>query len=142
VVYNTVFDRSIFEDWFAARPGETAGPSGLRDPATIREKLAAEGITQVYVCWREILRYRSPGNYGFSDFVTPERFEALQEMGILEAPWFVPGSIQDLDDLSPGARHEIETWGHTLIRRAGDLHGYVTFQVFPVKKAEKSETEK
>src|SRR5262249_45142595 len=51
LAYNTVFDRPIFEEWFAARPGETDGPAGLRDAGAIREKLAAEGITHIYVCW-------------------------------------------------------------------------------------------
>src|SRR4029077_15363394 len=79
VVYNTVFDRSIFEDWFAERPGEAgtgiAGAGGaLRHPAAIRKRLADEGITHVYVNWLEILRYRAPGSYGYTDFVTPERF--------------------------------------------------------------------
>jgi hypothetical protein len=132
VVYNTVFDRSIFEEWFAARPGEPAGPAGLRDPDAIRAKLAEEQITHVYVCWREILRYRSPGNYGYSDFVTPERFRELEKLGILEAPWIIPDSTLDLDRLDPGARHEIETSGKSLIRQTGDSQGYLTFQIFPV----------
>jgi hypothetical protein len=77
VVYNTVFDRSIFESWCAARPGVDAAASGLRDAASIRKKFADEGITHVYVNWNWILRYRSPGNYGYTDFVTPERFAEL-----------------------------------------------------------------
>src|SRR4029077_13634061 len=80
VVYNTVFDRSIFEDWFAARPGE-GGAMG--DPEAIRKKLADEGITHVYVNWLEILRYRAPGSYGYTDFVTPERFDQLQKLRVL-----------------------------------------------------------
>ena len=82
-LYNTVFDHSIIEEWCAARPGEPAGPAGLRDAAAIRKKLADEGITHVYVNWLEILRYRSPGNYGYTDFVTPELFAELQRLGIL-----------------------------------------------------------
>ena len=95
VVYNTVFDRSIFEDWFAARPGEAGAHSAVRDPADIRKKLADEGITHIYVNWLEILRYRAPGSYGYTDFVTPERFAELQELGVLGREWPIPRGDDD-----------------------------------------------
>lgn len=132
VVYNTVFDRSIFEEWFAARAGEPSGPAGLRDAAAIRKKLTEEKVTHIYVCWREILRYRSPGNYGYTDFVTPERFAELERLGILGKPWPIANSVMDVNDLDPGRREALETWGRSLMVQRGDRRGFVTFQVFPV----------
>jgi hypothetical protein len=73
VVYNTVFNRETFE--VLARG---------RTPAEVRRELHAQGITHVYVDWFEIERYRSPGNYGFTPFVTPEVFTRLVAAGVLE----------------------------------------------------------
>jgi 4-amino-4-deoxy-L-arabinose transferase-like glycosyltransferase len=73
--YNTVFDDSVFE--LIVRD---------REPEDIRRDLAARGIRYVYVHWGEIDRYRSPGNYGFTDFVQPEVFERLVGQGVLEEP--------------------------------------------------------
>lgn len=87
VVYNTVFNRSIFRDWFAAdAPGTPKRNVPLKPAAEIRSKLHAEGITNVYVNWEWIRRYREPGNYGYTDFVTPARFERLLTEGVLGAP--------------------------------------------------------
>jgi hypothetical protein len=72
VLYNTVFDDVWFEQW-------TRGKTG----AETRETLTGHGITHVYVDWSEIGRYRSPGNYGFTDYVTREVFEGLVSEGIL-----------------------------------------------------------
>jgi 4-amino-4-deoxy-L-arabinose transferase-like glycosyltransferase len=134
VVYNTVFDRSIFEDWFAARPGEASDGAELREAESIQKVLADEGITHVYVCWREILRYRSPGNYGYSEFVTPERFGALRRMRILNAPLPLPQAVNDLDHLDPAQRQVIERWGRALITGPDQHPQYTTAQVFPVVK--------
>jgi hypothetical protein len=41
-----------------------------RSAAERRAVLNQERITYVLVNWREIERYRSPGNYGFTAFVT------------------------------------------------------------------------
>lgn len=59
VVYSTCFDECLFETMMRGRSRQ--------------ERLAALnslGITHVYFHWPDIDRYRSPGNYGFSDFVT------------------------------------------------------------------------
>ncbi|MBI3861473.1 MAG: glycosyltransferase family 39 protein [Planctomycetia bacterium] len=132
IVYNTVFDRSIVEDWMAARPGDAAATAGLRDAAGIREKLRAEGITHIYVSWREILRYRSPGNYGYTEFVTPERFAELERLGILGPAWSIPEAIVDLGDVDAGRLASLETWAQALVTRRSGRASYVTFQVFPV----------
>jgi hypothetical protein len=73
IVYNTVFNNETFET--LAR-GKT--------PAEARAELKRRGIAYIYVDWFEIDRYRSPGNYGFTDFVTPDVFERLVNAGVLE----------------------------------------------------------
>jgi hypothetical protein len=75
VVYNTVFNRETFET--LAR-GRTA--------AEVARALHERGITHVYVDWFEIDRYRSPGNYGFTPFITPKLFSKLVATGVLEPP--------------------------------------------------------
>ncbi|MFQ5731314.1 MAG: ArnT family glycosyltransferase [Planctomycetaceae bacterium] len=85
VVYNTVFDRSIFQKWFGQPvPGTPPGEWPLRPPETIRMTLREEGITHVYVNWDEVRRYRS--TYGFTEFVTPQRFQQLVQAGVLDEP--------------------------------------------------------
>jgi hypothetical protein len=70
LVYNTVFDDCIFEQW-------------VEDRSRARENLVRHGITHVYVAWNEIERYRQPGSYGYTEFVQPEVFRELERMGIL-----------------------------------------------------------
>ncbi len=63
------------------------GPPGLLD----------RRITHVYVDWAEIDRYRKPGNYGFTDFETPEVFDALVAAGVLGPASRIgaaPGSVR------------------------------------------------
>lgn len=60
-LYNTCFDEVIFDQIFQGR--------------TRAERLAAlreRHIAYIYIDWSEIERYRSPGNYGFSDYITRE----------------------------------------------------------------------
>jgi hypothetical protein len=83
VVYNTVFDDETFET-IAKR----------RSPDEVGVALRRLGVTHVYVDWHEIDRYRSPGNYGFTDFVTRVEFDRLVNAGVL-------ARIE-----SPGARQE------------------------------------
>jgi hypothetical protein len=70
LVYNTVFDDCIFEQW-------------VRDREEAGNKLVQHGITHVYVNWQEIRRYREPGSYGYTDFVQPAVFQELVQAGIL-----------------------------------------------------------
>jgi hypothetical protein len=72
IVYNTVFNIETFETL-----------TRDRTPTQIRQALAARGITHVYVDWYEIERYRSPGNYGFTAYVTPAVFARLVSENIL-----------------------------------------------------------
>ena len=84
IVYNTVFNEETIE---AIAKGRTPGQVG--------EELRRRGVTHIYVDWFEIERYRSPGNYGFTPFVTPEVFDRLVEAGVLGPPARM-GSRQDL----------------------------------------------
>jgi len=84
VIYNTVFDNENIELLTRDRSAEE-----------VRSALAKRGITHVYVDWFEIERYRSPGNYGFTSYVTPELFDRLVKLEVLGPP--VPlGGRQDL----------------------------------------------
>ena len=88
VVYNAVFSESIFEKWFAAeRKGSSPDEvPPLRPPAEIAKKLHDEGITHIFVNWSWIRTYRSPGNYGYTKFVTADRFGQLVSDAILGQP--------------------------------------------------------
>lgn len=66
ILYSTCFDTN---------PGEPF----LRNRAAA-DQLAAlheRGITHILVNWEEIARYRSPGNYGFSDWPQPSDIQSL-----------------------------------------------------------------
>ena len=92
VVYNTVFNRETIEEIASGR-----------SPAQVRETLRSLKIDAIYVDWFEVERYRSPGNYGFTPFVTPEVFARLVEGGALEAP-SRPGLRQELYRVRPSSR--------------------------------------
>ncbi|SIO59069.1 hypothetical protein SAMN05444166_5914 [Singulisphaera sp. GP187] len=75
IVYNTVFDNETIE---TLTRGQT--------PDEVAATFEKGGITHVYVDWFEIERYRSPGNYGFTPYVTPELFAGLVAAGVLDEP--------------------------------------------------------
>lgn len=87
-LYNTVFDRSWFEELCADPQSEG---ERLRDVQEIRSRFRQLGITHVDVNWSEIRRYREPGSYGYSEFVQPERFEELQRLGLFGPSLFTSG---------------------------------------------------
>ena len=80
------------EQWFAE-----AGTEELRPAAEIHRKLRDEGITHIYVNWAEIIRYRT--TYGYTDFVTPEKFRTLQNARILGPAWNIPEAFTPLEAL-------------------------------------------
>ena len=75
ILYNTVFNRERIETIAAGRSS-----------AEIHTELKRLGVTHVFVDWFEIRRYRQPGNYGFTDFVTQEFFDGLVRQNVLESP--------------------------------------------------------
>jgi hypothetical protein len=92
IVYNTVFDEETFEML-----------ASHKSPQEVREALARLRVTHIYVDWFEIERYRSPGNYGFTDFVTPAEFERLVKAGVLGRPQAM-GKLQELYEVDQHAR--------------------------------------
>ncbi len=60
VLYSTCFDTCILEELLRDR-----------DAAQRRARLEELRVSHIYVNWAEIRRYRQPGNYGFTDYITP-----------------------------------------------------------------------
>ena len=60
-IYSTCFDPCVFEQLLSGK-----------SPVERRAALRQLGITHVLINWMEIDRYLSPGNYGYTKFVTPE----------------------------------------------------------------------
>jgi len=79
VLYNTVFDDSVFEE-ICKDHGKQ------RSSDEIRETLVRRRISHVYVHWSEINRYRQPGNYGFPLFIKHRLFDELVDAGVFEPP--------------------------------------------------------
>ncbi len=129
-VYNTVFDRSLFEEWFFERT--TSGEARLRPVEDIRATLRRHGITHVLVNWSEILRYREPGSYGYTDVAHPDRFAELQSAGVLSPSLVLPNHAA-FGVPGDSRRRQIEAWGPTLLTMIEDKPVYISVQVFPVK---------
>jgi hypothetical protein len=61
VLYSTCFDTCVFEELLRDR-----------DATERRARLKELRVSHIYVDWQEIARYQQPGNYGFTDYITPE----------------------------------------------------------------------
>lgn len=85
VLYNTCFDANILEQLVRGH-----------SDAERRARLNQRGVSHVYVDWAEIARYRQPGNYGFTQYITPALLhdELEREQRLLRR---VP--VPDLDPL-------------------------------------------
>lgn len=88
LVYNTVFDDNIFEEWTVDSSDITAPLRERRmlSPDDIRRVLRSHRITHIHVHWGEILRYRLPGSYDYTAYVQPNRFSELVSAGVLKSP--------------------------------------------------------
>jgi hypothetical protein len=75
ILYNTVFNPENIE---VLSTGKT--------PEEFHRVLKDRGITHIYVDWKEIKRHRDPAGYGFTDYVTRERFADWVSAGILTRP--------------------------------------------------------
>ncbi|MHB8864042.1 MAG: hypothetical protein ACYC6N_16685 [Pirellulaceae bacterium] len=82
-LYNTCFDTCILEELMRGRS------VGQREAQLVNRR-----ISHIYVNWAEIRRYRQPGNYGFTDYVTPalmhEELERQQLIRRVEVPELDP----------------------------------------------------
>jgi hypothetical protein len=70
--YNTCFDACLFEVWMKNKPKDQR-----------LTELHRRKISHVLVNWSEIARYRLPGNYGFTDYVSPAVFGELLQQRVL-----------------------------------------------------------
>jgi hypothetical protein len=130
--YNTVFDRSLFEEW-CGEPGDRPSKDRpLRSPEAIRATLAEHGITHIYVNWGEIWRYRQ--TYGYTDFVHPARFQQLMDAGILSPPVTWPNRLgrRPAQD-SPGDA-TLREWAPELFFRTGEGDAVITGVLYPVRR--------
>lgn len=72
IEYSTCFDLSLAEQLLRDKPLDTQ-----------RAGLQTHGITHIVIDWVEINRYRAPGNYGFSDWPTPETLDSWIQSGLV-----------------------------------------------------------
>lgn len=81
VLYNTCFDDCQFERLLSGFSADER-----------RTRLIEQGISHIWIDWSKIRRYREPGNYGYSEFVTPELVhgELVRDQRLLR-PVPVPG---------------------------------------------------
>lgn len=78
-IYSTVFNENALENLIADDEG-----TGLRPADEVRRRLAERNIDYIFVDHSWIDRYRAPGNYGFTPFVTPALFDTLVAEGIIQ----------------------------------------------------------
>ena len=126
VVYNTVFDKSLFRQWMAI-----PGTQQFKPAAEIRGKLQAEGITHLFVNWKEILRYRT--TYGYTEFVTPKRFQKLQQLGILKDPTTI--RLMPLKALNKSEQRDATMNFPSLIHGRGKNRSIIIGQLYKVGRA-------
>ena len=117
VIYNTVFDISIFEQWCSANePGIDPADQPMKPADQIRQKLIDEGVTHVLVNWSEILRYRM--TYKYAEFVTPRRIRDLMSQGIL-TPAPTPTRPRVLQTYREDEQQELKRWAPELMATVG-----------------------
>ena len=124
VVYNTVFDDSIFEEWASGNPSV----SGTETTA-MAHKLAENGITHIMVNWFEILRYRLPGSYGYAEFVQPSRINQLVESGLLSPPKIL--LARPINSFTRQELGILKSWeeGDSLINSSDQVTGGLLYEV-------------
>ncbi len=133
-VYNTVFDVSLFQRWLSATPDLPDSEQTLLPADEIRSILREHGITHVFVNWQEVLRYRAPGSYGYTDFVSPERFRELVELGVLKEQLLDPRFAWLLwEGVDPAQQQEVTDWGSSLHQFAAGQEILIRYQLFSVQ---------
>ena len=132
-VYNTVFDESLFERWTAAAvPDVPADDQPLRSADDIRKTLHEQGITHLFVNWSEILRYRT--TYGYTPFVSPERFAELVRAGVLaEVPLDPQRSLRLWESLDEPSQAIVHEWDDLLRRNVAGIEAFQQFELFEVR---------
>jgi hypothetical protein len=82
VYYNTCFDDTWLEQLIDGKAADEAVA-----------ELQRRRIRYVFVHWSELRRYRSPGNYGYSEYPTHERLEQLVKDGVLSRTDVIVGQV-------------------------------------------------
>jgi 4-amino-4-deoxy-L-arabinose transferase-like glycosyltransferase len=124
VMYNTVFDLNLFQHICGERV--TGGPDSnvqLRALADVRDRLMERDVRFIITDWLEVLRYRAPGSYGFSDFVSPRQFDKLVDGGILRR---LDVAEVEWNGLSEHDQRQVTRWG---IRRGNAVRAGEIFEV-------------
>ncbi len=130
-VYCTVFDQNLFELWTAEKTGPDSWQ--LRPREEILQDLRKQGITHLFVSWNEILRYRT--TYGFTNYVTPERFRELEQLGIIKSiPLPVEAEFRRWENIDPAWQQEIERWAPELKETVHGTPAMTQFQAFRVNE--------
>ena len=131
LLYNTVFDESLFELWTRAddQADVSRREQKMKTAAELRAAFAERGVSHIYVNWSEILRYRL--TYGYTDYVFPGRFEELQQHGIVRAP--ITMSAAEWNRLNEQQKYEIKSWpGHdALLSPNGIWQNRQLYEVVP-----------
>ena len=131
LVYNTVFDISIFEQWCSVNElGVPVAEQKMKSTEEIRERLRAEGITHILVNWQEVLRYKT--TYGISEFLAPWRFRHLQKVGILHRNATSLSGARQMDSFRDEERKEIATWAPELVIHYEGKPAFLTSQLYLV----------
>ena len=79
-LYNTCFDDCVFEAMFRGKTTQEC-----------QEALRAAHVSHILINWKELRRYRSPGNYGYSDYVTPAVVQQLMDRDLFRrVDWGLP----------------------------------------------------
>ena len=130
--YNTVFDRSLFEEWCGEPGNVPAKDRQLRSPEAIRATLAEHGITHIYVNWGEIWRYRQ--TYGYTDFVHPRRFQQLIDAGILGPPTVWPNRLGRRPVQEGTGDATLREWAPELFVRTTDGEEVISGIFYPVRR--------
>lgn len=133
LVYNTVFDISLFEQWCsAAEPDTPPAMQPMKPAAEIHQKFLDENITHVFVNWQEILRYRM--TYGYTEFVAPHRFVKLSQEGIFTGPPLSIGGVIDVSKMGKAEQADIRQWAPELIIAHEGNEYFVTSQLYTVSR--------
>ncbi|MFN0199055.1 MAG: hypothetical protein ACKVT0_20085, partial [Planctomycetaceae bacterium] len=132
IIYHTVFDRPILDDWWGIPQAEvTRDLWPQREPRDIQDELHARKIRYVYVNWMEVLRYRM--TYSYTDYVRPERFRVLQRAGVLGANLPLNQAYAQWKSFRPEEQQEIEEWAPELIVTLDGEKYFIASEIFPVR---------
>ena len=106
LVYNTVFDDSIFQQWTSLDLAAADDAQPMKPADEVATVLRQNGITYVLVNWSEVLRYRL--TYGFTAYVQPDKFTQLVDAGVLSPPTVLLG--REAAGLSVDEKRELARW--------------------------------